>query len=63
MRALTVQMTLADLQEALLDYCFKKGCPQPDAVYVASHSKGITVELRPGGIVDADEFRHRAHPD
>jgi len=63
MKTNTVTISLAELQEALNDYAFKKGTPQPYAVTVVSHSKSIHVELHPGGIVEADEFRHRAGTD
>lgn len=55
-----VTISLSELQEALLDFCEKSGFPQPQCVTINSHNKNITVELSPGGIVDADEFRHRA---
>ena len=59
MKAAVVALTLAELQEALLDYCLQRG-QQPDTVVVQSHAKRIVVELEPNGLVTADEFRHRA---
>ena len=60
MRTLEVELSLADLQEALLDYCLKKGVPQPDCVTVNSHGPKMAIDLRPNGLVDCQEFRHRA---
>lgn len=62
MRALLVELTLNDLQTALTDYCHKLGFEQPDGVIIRSHSKQIVVNLRPGELVIADEFRHRSMP-
>jgi len=61
-RAVIVELTLNDLQEALTDYCFKQGLSQPDGVIIKSHSKQIVVNLHPGELIIADEFKHRSNP-
>jgi hypothetical protein len=59
MRTLTVEITLAELQDALREYCLKQGY-NPNQVVVVSYAKTISVELKPDGLVIADEFKHRA---
>lgn len=61
MRIQTIAISLNDLQEALTDWAAKKGAGQPDEVLVESHGKAvITIELRPGGLVEAYHFKHRS---
>ena len=61
MKVSHVHITLQELQEALADYCVKHGVePAPDLVTITSFGKSITVDLAPGGVVDADAFRHEA---
>ena len=61
MRAAHVELSLAELQQALREYCAKQGfLPLPDSVTVVSYTKSISVELFPNGLVTAEEFRHRA---
>ena len=59
MRVASVELTLEELQDALRSYCRSRGL-DPYQVIVTSYSKMIRVELCAGGIVEADEFRHRA---
>lgn len=59
MKIQSVQLSLAELQDALRDYCLQQGL-EPIVVTIASYEKTITVELVPNGFVVADEFRHRA---
>jgi hypothetical protein len=59
MKTLSVELTLEDLQDALRSYCQLRGV-DPHSVFIVSHSKAIRVELFAGGIVESDEFRHRA---
>jgi hypothetical protein len=59
MKTHTVEITLAELQDALREYCLKHGC-NPNQVVVVSYAKTISVELEPNGLVIADEFKHRA---
>lgn len=61
MKVATVQLTLAELQTALNEYCFKHGTHQPDMVVIESYNKAvITVEMWPQGRVTALEFSHRS---
>lgn len=62
MRAVIIELTLNDLQEALTDYCHRQGFEQPDGVVIQSYSKQIVVNLRPGEFIIADEFKHRSNP-
>lgn len=56
-----ITITLNELQEALNDYAFKKGVSQPEVCIVESYDTArIIVELRPGGLIQAFEFRHRS---
>jgi len=58
-----VDLTLLELQEALADYVKKKTGHEAEFVSVVSHGKTrIYVELRPTGLVEAFEFKHRSQP-
>lgn len=59
MKIQTIEITLAELQTALREYCLQYG-HNPSSVNIVSHEKTITVELEPNGLVTADEFAHRA---
>jgi len=59
MKIHTVEITLADLQAALREYCLQHG-HNPSQVAIVSYAKTIVVELEPNGLVIADEFKHRA---
>jgi len=59
MKTHTVEITLAELQTALREYCLKHG-HNPSQVVIVSYAKTISVELEPDGLVIADEFKHRA---
>ena len=59
MKIQTIEITLAELQEALREYCLQRGY-NPNCVSIVSYAKSIEVELEPNGLVAADEFRHRA---
>lgn len=61
MKIETVQITLAELQEAVAQWCYANASAQPEVVKVISHEKEvISIEMRPGGVVDAAGFRHRS---
>lgn len=55
-----VEITLAELQQALRNYCRDNHSLEPEAVIIVSHTKTIEVELFSQGLVTAEEFRHRA---
>ena len=55
----TVSITTKELQQALRDYCAANG-GIPVVVTIQSYEKQIVVDLRPGGMITADEFRHAA---
>ena len=59
MKTHTVEITLAELQDALREYCLQHG-HSPSQVAIVSYAKTILVELEPNGLVTADEFKHRA---
>jgi hypothetical protein len=59
MKTHTVEITLAELQDALREYCLQRG-HDPSCVSIISYEKTIMVELEPNGLVTADEFKHRA---
>lgn len=61
MRVTTVNLTLAELQDALREYCAHR-CIEPDVVSITSYDKYIVVELVPNGLVTCNEFSHRASP-
>jgi hypothetical protein len=60
MKTHTVEITLAELQDALREYCLQRGY-NPNCVTITSYAKTISVELEPNGLVIADEFKHRAN--
>ena len=62
MKTPIVSITLAELQEALNDYCAKHAASQVECVHVMSHERTrILVELRPKGLVSCEEaFKHRS---
>jgi hypothetical protein len=55
-----VEISLAELQQALRNYCRDNHNVDPEAVVIVSHSKTIEVELFSQGLVTAEEFQHRA---
>jgi hypothetical protein len=55
-----VEISLAELQQALRNYCRDNHNVDPEAVIIVSHSKSIEVELFSQGLVTAEEFQHRA---
>ena len=55
-----VEISLAELQQALRNYCRDNHNVDPEAVVIVSHSKSIEVELFSQGLVTAEEFQHRA---
>jgi hypothetical protein len=55
-----VEISLAELQQALRNYCRDNHNCEPDTVLIVSHSKTIEVELCKQGMVAAEEFQHRA---
>jgi len=59
MKTRTIEITLAELQAALREYCLQHG-HNPSQVTIVSYEKTIMVELEPNGLVIADEFTHRA---
>jgi hypothetical protein len=59
MKIQTIEITLAELQEALREYCLQRG-HDPSCVVIVSYAKTISVELESQGLVLADEFAHRA---
>lgn len=59
MKTHTIEITLAELQTALREYCLQHG-HDPVYVDIVSFDKTISVELAPNGLVAADEFSHRA---
>lgn len=61
MKAAVVEMPLTDLQKALASYCKTRGYTEVQKVIVMSYDKAVlTVELRPTGLVEAVEFKHRS---
>jgi hypothetical protein len=55
-----VDISLAELQEALREFCAKRGV-DPDFVNIVSHDlTRIYVEMCATGMVEGTEFRHRA---
>lgn len=55
-----LELSLDEFRDALMDYAEKHAKSQPDVINVESYgTTRIVVELRPGGFVDASEFRHR----
>jgi len=58
----TIYMTTKELQQALRDYCAANG-GVPMTVIIKSHNREISVDLHPGGMITADEFRHAAFGD
>ena len=60
MKIQTIEITLAELQAALREYCLQHG-HNPSCVSIVSYEKTILVELEPNGLVTADEFSHRAN--
>jgi hypothetical protein len=60
MKTHTVEITLAELQAALREYCLQHG-HNPSQVAIVSYAKTIVVELAPNGLVTAEEFKHRAN--
>ena len=60
MKIQTIEITLAELQAALREYCLQHG-HNPNCVSIVSYEKTILVELEPNGLVTADEFSHRAN--
>ena len=59
MKTHTIEISLAELQIALREYCLQHG-HDPVYVTVVSYDKTIRVELEPKGLVIAEEFKHRA---
>jgi hypothetical protein len=59
MKIATIEISLAELQVALLEYCLQRG-QNPNCVNIVSYEKTISVELQPNGLVTADGFTHRA---
>jgi hypothetical protein len=55
-----VEISLAELQQALRNYCRDNHNVEPEAVVIVSYSKTIEVELFSQGLVTAEEFQHRA---
>ncbi|CAB4159603.1 hypothetical protein UFOVP715_32 [uncultured Caudovirales phage] len=62
MKVRHVEISLAELQQALRNYCRDNHNVDPEAVVIVSHSKTIEVELFSQGLVTAEEFQHRAEP-
>jgi hypothetical protein len=60
MKVRHVEITLAELQQALRNYCRDNHNVDPETVVIVSHAKTIEVELCSLGLVIADEFKHRA---
>lgn len=61
MKAAVIEMSLTDLQKALASYVKAKGYEEVGKVIVMSYDKAVlTVELRPCGLVEAVEFKHRS---
>ena len=59
MKIQTIEISLAELQAALREYCLQHG-QNPSCVNIVSYEKTISVELVPNGLVTADGFAHRA---
>ena len=59
MRIQTATISTRELQQALRDYCAANG-GIPGIVVIQSYESKISVELAPGGQIDADEFYHAA---
>ncbi len=55
-----VEISLAELQQALRNYCRDNHNVEPETVVIVSYSKSIEVELFSQGLVTAEEFQHRA---
>lgn len=55
-----VEINLAELQQALRNYCRDSHAVEPDSVLIVSYGKSIEVELGPQGMVTAEQFQHRA---
>ena len=61
MKTPIVSITLAELQEALTDYCAKHAASQVERVDVTSNGQILLrIELRPKGLVKAEAFKHRS---
>ena len=60
MKTIHVEITLAELQQALRNYCRDNHNAEPATVTIVSYSKTIEVEMWDQGLVTAEEFRHRA---
>ena len=60
MKVRQVEISLAELQQALRNYCRDNHNCEPETVVIVSHAKTIEVELCPQGVVNADAFYHRA---
>jgi hypothetical protein len=61
MKTTEVTLTLAELQEALLDYAFKHAKAQPDVVVVTGFRDKplLVVPLKPGTVVEGKDFRQQ----
>ena len=59
MKTHTIEISLAELQTALREYCLQHG-HDPVFVNIVSYDKFISVEMEPKGLVVAEEFSHRA---
>lgn len=55
-----VEISLAELQQALRNYCRDNHSIEPESVAIVSYTKSIEVELWDQGLVTAEEFQHRA---
>jgi len=61
MKIQQVTISLAELQDALREYCEKHAVSQVELVRVESHGKEvIAIDLHPGAFVEAVAFKHRA---
>lgn len=61
MKTPIVEITLLELQEALTQYCAKHVTSQVECVHVTSHDKLLlSIELRPKGLVEGENFKHRS---
>ena len=60
MQVQSVELSVSELQDALTTYCQATWNFIPVSVVIRSHAKAIVVELSAGGLISADEFRHRA---
>lgn len=60
MKIENITITLDELREAIVDYCYKSASSQPSVVFVESHDTvRLSIELRPGGLVEGTAFKHR----